>query len=357
MKKLIMKCADERKRAFAMITSVWEDEGRRFVEKCAVHKEGRRHLENIMRYRTLLDEIYPGVRVCPAKLTESGLVFDYIEGSSLEDRYRLAASQGDRDALTLYMKNHAELLDSVSGSTIPFEETESFREWFGDGSDYEEKPAYRAANFDATASNIILQEGEPVFIDYEWVTEFPVPRDLVVYHAIRDSYYHIPELESLLPLAEAMTLVGVETEQEILQRSYEHFFFSYVYGSDSDAGLSVLTDRKKIEYLANERTVLAERMWKENERAVLVQRSEIDRLTRELEEARKKYADLDQSWFWRWDETRGALQKFREENAALRESLRLMEQDRDTWKSNFETVTNSRSYKDMMKLKGILGRK
>lgn len=96
---------------------------------------------------------------------------------------------------------------------------------------------------------------------------------------------------------------------------------------------------------------------KKNERAVLVQRSEIDRLTKELEEARKKYADLDQSWFWRSDETRDALQKFREENAALRESLRLMEQDRDTWKSNFETVTNSRSYKDMMKLKGILGRK
>ena len=107
MKKLIMKCADERRRAFAMITSVWEDDGKRFVEKCAVHKEGRRHLENMMRYRTLLDEIYPGVRVCPAKLTEEGLVFDFIEGSSLEDRYRLAASEGDRDALVLYMKSHA----------------------------------------------------------------------------------------------------------------------------------------------------------------------------------------------------------------------------------------------------------
>ena len=124
MKKLIMKCADERRRAFAMITSVWEDDGKRFVEKCAVHKEGRRHLENMMRYRTLLDEIYPGVRVCPAKLTEDGLVFDFIEGSSLEDRYRLAASESDRYALVLYMKSHAELLDSVPGGTVPFEETD-----------------------------------------------------------------------------------------------------------------------------------------------------------------------------------------------------------------------------------------
>ena len=241
MKKLIMKCADERRRAFAMITSVWEDEGKRFVEKCAVHKEGRSHLENMRRYQTLLDEIYPGVRVCPAKLTENGLVFDFIEGSSLEDRYRLAASEGDRDALVLYMKSHAELLDSVPGGTVPFEETESFREWFGDGSIYAGKPAYRAADFDATASNIILQDGGPVLIDYEWVTEFPVPRDLVVYHAIRDSYYHLPELERVLPLTEAIALVGIETEQEILQKSYEHFFFSYVYGSDSDISFSAMS--------------------------------------------------------------------------------------------------------------------
>lgn len=355
MKKLIMRCSDERRRAFAMITSVWQDDGTKYVEKQAVYSEGRKHLENMAGYREVLGEVYPGVGVCPARLTESGLTFDFIEGSSLEDRYRLAAGDGDREALILYMTKHIQLLDSVREGTVPFRCTDCFTEWFGDAAPYEDVQAYETANFDATASNIILHDGQPFFIDYEWVTEFPVPRDLVVYHAVRDSYYHIPELESVLPLAEAVKILGIESDPEILQKSYEHFFFSYVYGSET--GLSVLTDRKKIDRLANERTLLAERMWQENERAVVRQRAEIERLTNELEEARKKYADLDQSWFWRWDEQREALDKFREENRVLAESLKLMEKDRDAWKSNFETVTGSRSYKDMMKLKGLLGRK
>ncbi|MDO4804706.1 MAG: hypothetical protein Q4A32_07790 [Lachnospiraceae bacterium] len=422
MRKLIMKCADERRREFAVITSIWEEDGVKSVVKAAVYPEGRAHLENMERYGKLLGEAYPAVKACPSRMTDEGLAFDFVEGSSLEDRYRLAVQEGDRDALILYMKNHAELLDSARGSQrFPrtqvggrsdthemacesgspgsfrtsetflegtadageneyanfrttetpqdelgekeengfayFRATESFREWFGDAEPYEGREAYEFANFDATASNIILRDGQPVFIDYEWVAEFPIPRDLVVYHAIRDSYYHIPEMEALLPLREAMEILGVGTELDILQKSYEHFFFRYVYGSDSKAGLSVLTDRKKIEYLANERTLLAERMWKENERAVITQRTQIDELTRELAEARKNYADLDQSWFWRWDEERAAMQRLSAENARLSEALRLMEEDRDAWKANFESVTNSKSYRGMMKVKGVLGKK
>lgn len=357
MRKLIMKCADERRREFAMITSVWEEDGRKSVVKSAVYPEGRKHLENMLSYKDFLKEACPAADVCPTVMTDEGLVFDFIEGSSLEDRYRLAAKNGDRDTLILYMKNHVQLLDCVKGGAETFRATEEFRNWFGDAEPYEGRAAYTFANFDATASNIILSDGQPVFIDYEWVARFPVPRDLVVYHAVRDSYYHIPEMEALLPLREAMDLLEVETDPDILQKSYEHFFFSYVYGSDCDAGISVLTDRKKIDYLANERTLTAERMWKENERAVIVQRTRIDDLTKELEEARKKYADLDQSWFWRWDEEREALGRLSEENAHLKEALRLMEEDRNTWKANFESVTNSRSYKSMMKVKGILGKK
>ena len=355
MKKLLMKCSDERRRAFAMITSVWEDAGTRTVEKTAVYQEGGKHLENIRRYRDLLADAYPGAGVCPAELKDQALIFDFIEGSSLEDRYRLCAREKNREALLLYMKNHVELLDSVRGGTASFEPTDMFREWFGDPSPYEGAPAYAIADFDATASNIILHDGEMVLIDYEWVAEFSIPRDLVVYHAIRDSYYHIPELEHVLPLAEAVASFGVNISTEILQKSYEHFFFRYVYGSE--AGLSPLTDRKKIDCLANERTLLAERMWKENERAVLTQRAEIERLTHEAEELREKYANLDQSWFWRWDEVRAAMLKFSEENERLRKALELMEQDRDAWKQNFETVTNSRSYRDMMRLKRLLGKK
>ena len=356
MKKLIMKCSDERRRAFAIITSVWEEDGVRFVEKCAVYKEGRKHLENMARYRSVLTRVYPNVRSCPARLTDSGLIYDFIEGSSLEDRLDLAVRERDRDALVLYMKNHVDLLDSVSEKGT-FENTDGFREWFGDAAPYTGREAYKTSNFDATASNILFENGQPVFIDYEWVAEFPVPRDLVVYHAIRDSYYHIAELESVLPLAEAADIAGIEAPLSSLQKSYEHFFFNYVYGRDSSEGLSPLADHRKIESLANERTLLAERMWKENERAVILQRTEIDRLTKELEESRKKYADLDQSWFWRWDEVRAALNKSRDEETHLREALDLMEKDRDAWKKNFETVTESRSYEGMMKLKRIFGRK
>ncbi len=360
--KTYIKCSDERTRDYAITTTIEKAENGRRVVKEAVYPQGQGHLMNVASYGPLLEKAYAPVMACPVVLTDDGkLVFDCLSGESLEKRLRAAVRKGDKAGVEELILLQKKLLSANEDNRTDFAVTPEYEAWFGPGDIYAGQKAFKVSNFDGTAGNIIFEGDEIFFIDYEWVFDFPLPEDLVLYHCIRDAWYHIDGLEELLPLSEALRLIGVKTSAGELQKSYEAFFGHVVSDEKGESFAIAKHSALKKHYGARggaEISGTAENAWRESEEAVKVLNEKIDALNRTLAAEKQKYAELDDAWFRRWDDVRARADRqqvdFDNRYNHLMESYRLMEEDRDIWKKNFENVTSAKSYQAMEKMRKVL---
>jgi hypothetical protein len=370
MRKLFIKCSDERSRRFSIITTIARtDEGKR-VFKEACYEEGREHLSRVASYAEMLEKAYAPAKACPVEFDGEKLTFAYLEGESLEQMLRDAVRRGDTECVKDLFIRQKSILTACPDNETEFVPSDEFEKVFGEAEPYVGLPGFRISNFDGIAGNIIFEGDDVYFIDYEWVMTFVMPRDLVLYHCLRDAYYHISGLEELLPLKDALRLLGIKMDMHVMQRSYEHFF-EYVITEPDGTSFAVakhsslkdhtdLADLRKPAIPAGAMGDTAYDMWRECDRAVAVLQGRIGKLEAELADVRAKYARLDDEWFRRYDDVRNELVTNRDayaaEKAHMEYSYKAMETDRDTWKRMFEDVTGSKSYKALQTVKGI-GRK
>lgn len=369
MKKLMMKFSDERNRRFSIKTTIALDDesGEKFVLKEAAFPEGQGHLNSILYYRDLLTEYYPSVTVCPVEKRQDTLWFAFISGESLEEMYRRSAKEKDREKFLALARIHRELIEGREENRCEFHSFGDFERIFGDGEPFEGSAGLRVSNFDATAGNIIYRGAEPVFIDYEWVFDKPLPRDLVVYHCIRDVYFHISKLEEFVSLQEVMDTLGIQTEIEVMEKAYRHFH-SYVvkeadgksFGAMKAGALKGTRDAQELQ-------------------------KEIDSLKAQLRECEKNWQECAENWkasvkandeisaYWK-ESSRANFQlgqqinKLQEQLAAQdchhQEHVRQLEaavqeqaRQSEVWRVAYETVINSKTWRAANKVKRALGKK
>ncbi|MCR5294308.1 MAG: class I SAM-dependent methyltransferase [Lachnospiraceae bacterium] len=359
-----IKCSDERTRNFAITTTIERRGEEKRVVKEAVWPEGSGHLRNVCAYASLLRGAYPEVLPCPAHMEGDRLVFRFLKGRSLLERLADTVVRGDKGGAAKLLLLQKKLLKGNGENETEFAATPEFAAWFGPAEAYEGQKAFKVSNFDGTAGNIFFDGEQAFFIDYEWVFDFPLPQDLLLYHCLRDAYYHLEGLEELLPLGELLQIAGIRTPQKILQKSYEAFFGHVVSDEKGEsfaiAKHSALKKHYGVRGPAPEAGT-AEEAWRASGEAIKALNSKIDRLNQELLSQKKKYAELDEAWFRRWDEVRteaaavrGVREDLGRQLSHLTEAYHLMEKDRDIWKANFETVTGARSYKAMEKMRKVL---
>ena len=370
MRKLFIKCSDERSRRFSIITTIARTDGGKRVFKEACYEEGRAHLSRVASYAELIEKAYAPAKACPVEFDGEKLTFAYLTGESLEQMLRGAVRGGDAEYVKELFIRQKSILTACPDNETEFVPSDEFEKVFGAAEPYVGRPGFKISNFDGIAGNIIFEGDDVYFIDYEWVMTFVMPRDLVLYHCIRDAYYHISGLEELLPLKGALRLLGIKTDMHVMQRSYEHFF-EYVITEPDGTSFAVakhsslkdhtdLADLRKPAVPAGTMGGTAYDMWRECDKAVAVLQGRIGKLEAELADVRAKYARLDDEWFRRYDDIRNELVTNRDayaaEKAHMEYSYKAMETDRDTWKHMFEDVTGSKSYKALQTVKGI-GRK
>lgn len=369
MRKLMMKFSDERNRRFSIKTTIVLDEAaqEKFVVKEAAFPEGQGHLNSILYYQDLLKENYPSVTVCPAQKKKDTLWFAFISGESLEDKYRDAVREKDQELFFALAKAHASLIDGREENICEFHSYGDFERIFGDGEPFEGTPALAVSNFDATAGNIIFRGEEPVFIDYEWVFDKPLPRDLVIYHCLRDVYFHIPGLEEFAPLAGLMERLGVRTPVEAMESAYRRFHSYVVKEADGKSFGAIKAAALK------------------ETRSALELLEEMDSLRQKLAECEKNWQECAKNWedsvraneeiSAHWKESSQAnfqlgqqinrlqaelsakdghhQEHVRQLEAAVQEQARQSE----VWRVAYETVVNSKTWRAANKVKKALGKK
>lgn len=355
MRKIQIKFSDERNRKYSIQTTITEDDDtkERFVYKSNIYPEGKVHIASIKQNESLLKEAYPEVKICPVQMTErNGVRFEYITGESLEKRYRNALAKNNSEEMEKLLLLHHQYIIGGENNTCEFVITSEFSDIFG-VTEWKGKnsKALKVSNFDATSSNIIYHKEQPVFIDYEWVYDFPIPQDLIIYHCVRDAYLHIDGLEGFYPLKRAMTFLGVYTDIDMMEAAYKNF---YKYVSTDQNGISFglckllnLKGTRVFDENEAEKAKLAlefaEKNWKEACQANAVLSQRIPKLETEADKWKKMFEEEQEN--------------HKIHAKQIEEAVQEQAKQSETWRIAYETVINSRTWYIIGKMKKFIGRK
>ncbi len=227
MKLLYCQGSINRKKEYQVITRIEMEDKRKFVRKRAVYEEGAKHVLQTYKNEQIMKlthaDIIP-VSIIDEKNME--IVTPYIEGKTIGELLRVALCEDNtrevKNILTIWKKaiigNH---------NLCTFHMTEEFSEVFGKIDLPEGVQALKVANFDAIASNIMIQEdGTVQCIDLEWVFSFPVPLDFLLYRVMNDFYL---DNSDVCRLEELIREIGIDTTYENLYIDGIKSFVKYVF--------------------------------------------------------------------------------------------------------------------------------
>lgn len=173
------------------LTTIIKSEGQTVtVHKLASHANANDHLASFQDKRNALVGAGIGCDVADIIKSSAGkVVFPFINGTSLESKLHEALlnnSSSVIDTIELAFK----VVDSLPATTVNPVANKQYTRVFGDY--YSTKTICIApACIDFNLDNFIEKDNKLTLIDYEWVFDFPVPKDFIklrlLHHAFLDA--------------------------------------------------------------------------------------------------------------------------------------------------------------------------
>lgn len=231
MKVLYSKFNRNRLPQFQIKTSVIEQEGYLYVEKHALKKEAKFHLENIYSKYLLLTEKYPDIRlVNTTKLNNSSLQFEYINGNTLDALLLECVLSKNILEFNKCLKEYILILHEFPKEKISkFEPDSEFIKIFGCQPEFEDVECMLLTNVDLTFDNIMIYQSQKIIIDYEWIFTTKVPVSYLLYRSLNRFFWKYGEyLRGFLYIEDFYKQLGITYIKEY--EEMEKGFQSYVLG-------------------------------------------------------------------------------------------------------------------------------
>ncbi len=223
-----------RKKQYRMKTCiVKEGDGRRVI-KSALHEEAAEHIAALSEKERKWKGTLSGIDYVSGEMVNGQYQTPYVDGINLDVsfyRYRHSA-----DAMIEALKRLIrEYLMPGEEQKIPFVMTEEFVRVFGDQAP-EGEYSLPVTNADLIFSNFKMIEGrKPVNFDYEWVFEFPIPYEYVLWRAVYQLYDKFAAyLRPQLSQEEFAVKAGIRKEHLPIYRRMERKFGEYVCGEKGE---------------------------------------------------------------------------------------------------------------------------
>lgn len=217
-------------------TKIFSKGGRRYVAKEALRPEAEAHIRQLLEnFHKLSDACPPPV---PILCNENGrAVFPYIEGEGLDKALNRAI--GEKEAFLAAMHDAIDQIYGAykkdAGRLVPFHLTEPFCQVFGRPDGIQKAGALkclRVSNVDSILSNFVRQpDGSLVCLDYEWVFDFPIPAEYLIYRTV---YYYFsenrPYIQKYMQEEELLSTFGLTPAKARLFSEMDDHFQQYVHG-------------------------------------------------------------------------------------------------------------------------------
>ncbi|MGE7986533.1 hypothetical protein [Lysinibacillus fusiformis] len=180
-----------RKKEYQIKTVIYEENGIISVTKEPFTKYGYNHICNIYNNYELLKN--STMNLAAPVLKGNVIAFPFIVGESLDEKLIKHVNEEDikgfKDKI-IWFKTMLE-----KDEQIDFIVTEPFERIFGTDYNLAGSRSLRVSNIDSNFDNLIINSNNEItVIDYEWVFDFPIPLDFILYRSISSfiSKYQLP---------------------------------------------------------------------------------------------------------------------------------------------------------------------
>ena len=221
-----VKLNQGRKEKFRLLTRIVRENGEVRAEKEAMVPQAEEFVEKLEKLGTEStgSDKY---RNLPCKAENGKISYPLLTGKTLHQEIAELAHKGEIEEIKTLLKKFYQ--EFFGARKVMDYRTGEFREVFGDypgRSDYE---CVCPANVDLICSNIFMGENGNQIIDYEWMFDFPVPVNFIMWRLIHELYTHISELPQLCHEDEMMAEFEIGyTDYEIFMKWTMHFVYEYV---------------------------------------------------------------------------------------------------------------------------------
>lgn len=184
-KNIFSKYSVSRDRKFRIRTSIFKNyENEKIVRKFALSKEGMDHLKKISENYELLKDQYKNseFNIVECRKKEDYLEFDYVNGKTLTELFNELAEKNTNNIIKEVRMIKNELCQMSKGEIFNSNSKE-FENIFGKVEFNDKIEVIKPANIDFIGSNIIINDKINI-IDYEWVFNFSVPINYIIYRIL-----------------------------------------------------------------------------------------------------------------------------------------------------------------------------
>jgi len=230
-KILFEKYNRERKAEYRCGIRIITEDGAKYVIKYPLSEESKQHIRQIYENTNYFVNKSGKIQYISGNLEGDTFVSDYVEGVSLDSilfQYRHEPKQMVEEIKKLidecYLSEDEDNLDFII--------SEQFKKVFGTHFP-ENKKSLERTNIDGIFQNMILSDGKVMLFDCEWVFDFPIPYEYVIWRTIFITYKKFQAyLMSKISLREFVNQCGISERDNEIYEKMEQSFMEYIYGQN-----------------------------------------------------------------------------------------------------------------------------
>lgn len=224
------------KKEYQTRTTLLNIGGNRLIDKSYLCKIERKYdiLKNMAEWSVLLQKEYPNVNYLSPTLSKEGtsLQYEFIDGMNLEDEVGQLVYNTKK-----MIKKYKELIKKYFAYNSEWEEdfviTDKYKVIFGEICVSTPEKSLKITNIDMALQNMILKNGKVYCFDFEWLFDFPIPYEYVIYRSVASFYnkYNM-YFSRKLGRNEMLSQVGVKRENISIYDAMEVKFRESIFGKN-----------------------------------------------------------------------------------------------------------------------------
>lgn len=242
----------ERLPRFQTETSIYKENGVIFAKKKALGDNALKHIKDIYaNFLLLQNRSKKIIRIAKANLQKNEIVFEYINGTSFDKLLLDSVFQRDKFGFLNLITEYIQLINNMTPvKKGKFKTDSKFAEIFREKFELNCTSYLEVANIDLIFENIIIdEEGNYTIIDYEWVFDFAIPLNYILYRSIINLFFKYKEyLQNFISREEIFDFCRLNAKEIKIYDKMEINFQAYVMSKNENYKISehYLKRRKKI---------------------------------------------------------------------------------------------------------------
>jgi len=249
--KIYSKFNRERLPEFQTETSIILRDNKRYAIKKALTSQAVEHVKHIHSNYLLLKSSYKSIKLPNSIIVDDIVEFDYIEGHKFDEILLDAILRKDKSEVILLIDKFIDIVKKSLPIKIgDYKSDDKFFSVFSQHVELKHIEYFEIANIDLVFSNLIINnDNQFTVIDYEWVFDFEIPVNYIIFRSIWDfALKYKVYLTDFMTKEELLNSCNISSVETVLYKKLEKNFHNYVFGENLDFGI-------KKDYL-KKRTVL-----------------------------------------------------------------------------------------------------